>query len=189
MARQTEQQKRIIALMREIRQFNKDWWKGKVKKNPTNYEDEYDHTLPNGQKCKHYHYNNRYSSYSYPEIQEIKIPIEIPQKSIVLGDIGCFYLDGTGGANNGELKRMIRDKEVPDVGVRKHILHSSCFAVKHIIIKLEVYITPPNACANDWWFWYLKELDKFEEKGRAFDLLMKHSNLCEDVIGLIGEYL
>ena len=189
MAKQTQQQKRITALMKSIRQYDKDWWKGKVHKRKTNFEEQYDHTLPNGQKCKHYYYNNRYSPYSCEETHKITIPIEISQRAVVLGDKGCFYMDGTAGASNTELKRMIRDKEIPDVGVRTCILHSSCFAVKNITIKLVVYKTPPDAVANNWWFWYLAELTRFEEKGRAFDLLMEHTHLCEDVIGVIGEYL
>jgi hypothetical protein len=189
MVKQTEQQKRITALMKSIRQYDKDWWKGTVQKRKTNFELKYDHTLHNGKKCSHYYYNNRYSPYSYEETREIKVAIQIPQKAVVIGDTNCFYMEGTGGASNTDLKRMIRDKEVPDVGVRTCILHSSCFDVKSITLKLVVYKTPPNANANDWWFWYLEELTRYDEKGMAFDTLMKQTNLCEDVIGLIGEYL
>lgn len=203
MAKQTEQQKLFKTLMKEVKKYVKDWNNGLINKKPVNFFLKH-HTSPAlyNDDCFQYYWNNRYSPNIFEErIQEIKIPIEIPQKAVVLGEAGCFYMDGTGGANNGELKRMIRDKEVPDVGVRQHILHSSCFSVKHITLQLKVHTTlrtprqteislyPYLHFNNSWWFWYLEELTKYEEKGRAFDLLMKHSNLCEDVIGLIGEYL
>ena len=201
MVKQTEQQKRFKTLMKEVKKYVKDWNRGLINKKPVNFFLKH-HTSPAlyNDDCFQYYWNDRYSPSVFQEvIQEIKIPIEIPQKAVVLGETGCFYMDGTGGASNTELKRMIRDKEVPDVGERANILHSSCFCVKTITLQLKVHTTlrkPKREHTgrylrfnNNWWFWYLAELTRFEEKGRAFDLLMEHTNLCEDVIGLIGEYL
>jgi hypothetical protein len=200
MAKQTEQQKHMKALMKEVKKYVKDWNRGLINKKPVNFFLKH-HTSPAlyNDDCFQYYWNNRYSPNKFEEvIQEIKIPIEIPQKAVVLGEAGCFYMDGTGGASNTQLKRMIRDKEVPDVGKMEHILHSSCFAVKTLTLQLKVHKTlrepktttnPYLHFNNNWWFWYLEELTRYEEKGRAFDLLMERTNLCEDVIGLIGEYL
>jgi len=40
------------------------------------------------------------------------------------------------------------------------------------------------------WFNYLKEINRYVEKDKAYDFLMENTNLCEDVIGVIvGDYL
>jgi len=198
MVKQTEQQKRITALMKEIRKFGTDWMKGKIKKRQTNFEEKHKHLMPDGDKCFHYHYINRYS----PNIFEYKsypmrINIDTNQNAVVVGSDKSYYINNTISASNRQLSNMIRDKTLPDVGVRGRIIHSSCFALKTITLTLQIHKTPKKCpkgtqkhhCNNSWWYWYLEELTRYEEKGMAFDILMEKTNLCEDVIGLIGEYL
>lgn len=198
MVKQTEQQKRITALMKEIRQYDKDWRKNKISKRKTNFEEKHKHLLPNGERCFHYYYIDRYSPNVFEEkAYPIKVKIETIQDAVVMGSEKSLYINHTEGASNRKLSNMIRDKTLPEVGVRGRIIHSSCFALKTITITLALHQTPKKQPKktlngyfnNSWWFWYLEELTRYEEKGMAFDMMMERTNLCEDVIGLIGEYL
>jgi hypothetical protein len=197
MVKQTEQQKQQKTLMKSIREFDKLWKKGLVSKRRTNFEDAYNHTMPDGNMCNHYAYNNRYSPNTYEErTQLFSIPITMTKDAIVLGSTSCFSLNDTINADNTELKKMIRDKALPDVGENRLVFHSSCLNRRVMTITLQIHSNLKIPQTNDylyfnnsWWFWYLAELTKYEEKGRAFDVLMKYTNLCEDVIGVIGEYI
>ena len=206
MVKQTEQQKQRKALMKSIRDFDKLWKKGLangvplVIKRRTNFDDAYNHTMPDGNMCNHYYYNNRYSPSTYEErTQLFNIPITMAKDAIVLGSTNCFSIIDTINADNTQLKNMIRDKTLPDVGENRMVFHSSCVNRRVMTITLQIHTNLKNLknprpfdylhFNNSWWFWYLAELTKYEEKGRAFDVLMKYTNLCEDVIGVIGEYI
>ena len=97
------------------------------------------------------------------------------------GKIGC------GRPLNNKFDKILPTKKLITIKY-KRIKHNNITFINNIKWYYKNWDKNNYILYLNLWFNYLKEINRYEEIGKAFNILLEHTNLCEDVIGVIGEY-